>query len=193
MNAENQSDPGDLTWLIKESGNGNSEASTQLYKFVYSRLINMARHSRYSWSQDSTLDTTSLVHEFFIKYTNSSDVSVNDRRHFFNLAATMMRQILINSAKKRTTLKRGGNAKDLEFSDYMLLDVKSPENILIVDELLTRLEDIKPVVAKVFAYRYYAKMTIDEIAELIEVSPATVKRHLELAKAWLKRKMRLDD
>lgn len=180
---------GDLTIWIRQSRDGDPAASDKVYAFAYERLKQLARHSLHGWGTDATLGPTSLVHEFFIKHTRASHVNVEDRRHFYNLAVRMMRQIMINSAKAKTAQKRGGDVRDVEFMDSMLIDVRSPESLLIVDELLASLEESMPEKAQVFMYRAFAQMTIDEISDALALSPSTVKRHYKFAKAFVMRRI----
>ncbi|MFK8017671.1 MAG: ECF-type sigma factor [Gammaproteobacteria bacterium] len=190
MDGENTAD---LTLWIRQSRNGHPGASDKLYAFAYDRLKGLARRSLGSWRSNDTLDPTSLVHEFFIKHTRARQVDVEDRRHFYNLAARMMRQIMINSAKAKYAQKRHAGQVDVEFMDGMLIDVRSPENLLIVDEVLDGLEKSMPEIAEVFLYRAFARMTIDEIADVVGVAPATVKRRYKFARAYVMRKMEIEE
>ena len=182
-------DSDDFTIWIQRSRDGDDNASRKIYEFAYDRLKQIARQSLSGWRADTTLDTTSLVHEFFIKHTRAENVEVEDRRHFYNLAACMMRQIMINSAKKKIAQKRGGELRDSEFVDGMLVDVRSPENLLVVDQLIESMEKSMPDVAEVFIYRTFARMTIKEISDAVGLSPSTVKRRVSFARAFVLRKM----
>ena len=182
-----------LTELIHGSRRGDSEASRQLYNFVYDKLKSTARRNRRRWGFDAPLDTTSLVHEFFEKYSKANQLDCEDRQHFFNLAARMMHQILLNSASRKTAKKRGGTARPVDYSEEMLVDVRSPESLILVDQLMRQLAESSPAAARAFACRRFASMTNDETAEAMGVSVSTVKRQLEFANAWLKRAMLPDE
>lgn len=179
----------ELTKWIRRSKNGDREAEQSVYKFVYAKLKVIAQRERRTWPKDATLDTTSLVHEFFLKFTKSARGHVDDRKHFFNLATRMMRQILINNSKKKQALKRGGDAVAVELRDEMIIDAKSPERLLLIDQFLTDLEREDELAANVFIGKWFASMTNEEIAEALEIGLSTVKRRLVKANEFVAKRM----
>ncbi|MFK7888917.1 MAG: sigma-70 family RNA polymerase sigma factor [Gammaproteobacteria bacterium] len=181
-----------LTQWLRDSRDGEAHIAPEIHDFVCDRLNMIARHVRKGWPRDATMDTHSLVQEFFLRYLKAKNIYVADRRHFFNLAATMMRQIFINSARNKSTEKRGGGVPDLELEDYMLMDLRSPESVLLVDQLLDELEKQRPLAARAFIHRHYAQLKIGEIAEALETSESSVKRHLKFANGFLMRHVMAD-
>ncbi len=182
----------ELTKWIRRSKDGDREAEQAVYEFVYAKLKLIAKREHRSWPVDGTMDTTSLVHEFFLKFSKSSGGEIASRGHFFNLAGRMMRQILINHAKKKLALKRGGNAIVMELTDDMVVNVESPESLLIVDELLCQLEKEDEVAANAFICKWFARLTNKETAQALDVSLSTAKRKLARANVFLAEKMNPD-
>ena len=179
-----------LTQWISDTNKGNKQAEEALFCFVYAKLKLIARRTRRGWPKTNNLDTTALVHEFFLKYSRAAGPDVTSREHFFNLAAKMMRQIVINHAKMKIAEKRGGrDASSVDLTDRMVIDVDSPESLVLVDQLLSSLEKQNELAANVFICKRYAKLANHEIAEALDVSVSTVKRYLTYANAYLTRHM----
>lgn len=187
IDAESERDA--LTQWISKSRAGDDKAQEAVFEFAYAKLKHIARKARGGWPQDGTLDTTSLVHEFFLKFSKSSGQGIESRGHFFHLAARMMRQIIINHAKHKMALKRGGDVPKLSMTDEMIVDVESPEDLLIVDQILTNLEAENESAANVFICKRYARLTNQETAQALDISVSTVKRHLAYANAYLTRQL----
>ena len=169
---------------------GNSEALDELMPFIYDELRRQAhkmlRHER----QGHTLQTTALVHEAYMRLADSSSKDWENREHFFNLAAKMMRNILVNHARRRACLKRGGGGlpEKIELDD--LPDTSRDEGLIRLDEALKRLRKLDERQADIVEYRFFAGLTNEEIAELMDISETTIKRELRHAKAWLRREMK---
>lgn len=174
-----------LTQLLN-SVDQNSEAIDKIWPLVYNELRNLAHLELCKERKGHTLNTTALVHEAYLKLIKHPPEGEWDgRHHFFGIAARAMRQILVNYAKKRNRKKRGGKESPIEFEEGIYLTEEKAEEIVALDEALERLEKINERQAKVIECRYFAGYNIEETAQILEVSPATVKRDWTIAKAWL--------
>jgi len=136
-----------------------------------------------------TLQPTALVHEAYLRLVESGDPGWVGKGHFFGAAARAMRRILVESARRRKTLKRGGNFARVDLEDAELLEKLPPEDILSLDEALEEMEAEDPRLVQVVMLRFFAGRTIPETAEILEVSPATVSRDWVFARTWLYRKL----
>lgn len=174
-----------ITALLEAARHGDDEAFDVLYAAVYDQLKKLARVVRSGRATD-TLNTTALVHEAYERLVPEEDVRIEDRSHFFRLAARAMRFILIDSARKRSAAKRGGHdGINITFDEYDHgLPLRS-ENLLALDEALKRLESFDERKARVVECRYFAGMTIEDTARALAVSVPTVQRDWRAAKAWL--------
>jgi len=190
---------GHITKLLSEISAGNRNAYDRLTPIVYEELHRIAQRQFSREGVGHTLQATALVNEAFMKLVDLDRIQWNDRVHFFALSARLMRQILIDHAVRKRALKRGGNAPHV--SGLQVLDsvavtgpVGTPggdwtEEMLALDEALTRLAALDARQASVVEYRFFAGLTIDETAAALKVSPITVKRDWTLARAWLNREL----
>lgn len=149
----------------------------------------MARGALAREGAGQTLQPTDLVHEAYLRLVGSGEVHWENRAHFFASAAEAMRRILIDRARSRSRLKRGGGAQRVELSEGFAAEEPPPEEILAVDEALTRLEAIDPVMTQVVKFRYFAGFSIPETAELMQISPRSVDRFWSAARAWFQREL----
>jgi RNA polymerase sigma factor (TIGR02999 family) len=178
-----------LTQLLNSAGE-NSEAIDKIWPLVYNELRNLAHLELRKERKGHTLNTTALVHEAYLKLIKHPPEGEWDgRHHFFGIAARAMRQILVNYAKKRNRKKRGGKQTPVEFEEGIYLTEEKAEEIVALDEALERLEKINERQARVIECRYFAGYNIEETAQILDVSPATVKRDWTIAKAWLFRQI----
>lgn len=166
--------------------NGDESALATLFAKVYDELHELAHHQRRRWSGNETLDTTALVHESYLKLVDRTRFEWADLRHFFAVAAKAMRQILINYAEKQRAQKRGGDRRRVEFDDAHAASKAEQEMLVALGAGLDRLGEIDERRARVFEYRFFLGLSVAETAELLAVSPATVKRDWALASAFLK-------
>lgn len=174
-----------LTQLLN-SVDENSEAIDKIWPLVYNELRNLAHLELRKERKGHTLNTTALVHEAYLKLIKHPPEGEWDgRHHFFGIAARAMRQILVNYAKKKSRKKRGGKQTPVEFEEGIYLTEEKAEEIVALDQALERLEKINERQARVIECRYFAGYNIEETAQILEVSPATVKRDWTIAKAWL--------
>ena len=179
------SDAPDLTLLLQRSGDGDSASANSLFREVYGELRRMAATAMRGERPNHLLQPTALVNEAFLRLWDTTP-SWDNRRHFFGSAMRSMRHILVDHARRQMSQKRGGDAYLLTLSAAENEPVKVPElDMLSLDELLTELEAINPRYAQVVEYRYLAGFNLDETADLLNVSLATVKRDWAFARAWL--------
>lgn len=166
----------------------------RLTPLVYDELRRIASNQLRGERPGHTLQTTSLVHEAFLRLVDAEQVDVNNRAHFFALSARVMRYILLDYAKRRRALKRGGGADVVEFDDSSDNDPnrisdRNLEGLIALDRALDRLSSQANRQARVVECRFFAGMNVAETAEALAVSKATVKRDWQLARAWLNREL----
>ena len=190
--------PADITGLLKAWSGGDKGALEQLMPLVYAQLHAQARRYMRSERADLTLQSTALVHEVYLRLTKAHDVTWNDRAHFFALSAQIMRRILVDAARARTASKRGGGAPRLECppADYpdRILTAQSDTDLMLcaLDDALDRLAQRDPRRVKVIELRFFAGLSVEETAGMLQVSPQTVMRDWRLAKVWLARELGAD-
>ncbi len=187
-------DVGNITRLLgrldEDRGEGRAAVLEELMPLVYSELKILARANRYRWNGVESLGTTSLVHEAYLKLADQTPASFANRRQFYALASTAMRSILIDNARWHSRQKRGGGRKAAVLEDSILVSAERSEELLALDEALSQLEDREPRLARIVECRCFGGLTVDETAEALDVSSATVKRGWSLARTWLYRAMR---
>ena len=176
-----------VTQLLRQISNGRREAIDELVPVVYEELRRLAQRQLRSERSDHTLSPTALVHEAYMKLVDLREVDWQDRAHFFAMSARQMRRILISYARARGSLKRGGNRQRVPLTDAFAGDGASPEDLVVLDDALTRLEAIDPRVCRVVECRTFAGLSVEETAHAIGASPTTVKRDWSFARAWLNR------
>jgi RNA polymerase sigma factor (TIGR02999 family) len=181
--------PTDVTLLVQRWGEGDREALDRLVPLVYERLREMA-HQRLRAEPHHTLNTTGLVHEAYLRLVETPGTSLRDRSHFLALASRVMRNLLVDHARARKAAKRGGGAVPLELSDELWMPDEEAEAVRDLDEALTRLERVEPRQARILEQRYFGGLSLEETAEALGVSLATVKRELRAAREWLEKELR---
>lgn len=179
-----------ITQLLHDWGEGDDRAFNELLPLIYSELHRRAaiylRHER----QNHTLQPTALVHEAYLKLVDQSNVHWENRMHFFAVAARAMREILIDYAKTRKRAKRGGGAEPIPLEEAMLAAAGQADvDLLALDEALTRLAEVDPLQVRIVELRYFCGFSLEETAETLGISRATVARDWIMAKAWLHREM----
>ena len=176
----------DVTLLLNEICQGDSTAADRLLPLVYDELRTLAACRMHRERPDITLQATALVHEAYLRLVgNGSRVSWDSRAHFFGAAAEAMRRILVDAARHRSRLKRGGGAQHVRLVDVEINSKLDPDEILAVHDALDRLEEVQPQAARLVKLRYFAGFTIPEAAEMLEVSPRKANQLWAYAKAWL--------
>jgi RNA polymerase sigma factor (TIGR02999 family) len=186
----------DATRLIAAVSGGDAEAFDDLFALVYDELRGLARAQRRRWEGDHTLNTTVLVHEAYLRLVDQTSPEWRDRAHFMAVAARAMRHILIDYARQRQAQKRGGKSERLSLDEIeSSLAGTDPseardEALLALDASLERLARESERQSRIVECRFFGGMTIEETAEAVGVSPATVKRAWTAAQAWLYRDLR---
>jgi RNA polymerase sigma factor (TIGR02999 family) len=181
--------PGVITSLLRAAEGGNREALDTLFAQVYEELLRLARRSLRAGPRTPTLSTTALVHETFLKLSRGQRWSARDRGHFYATAARAMRFVLIDYARRRGRAKRDLGRSMVSLEESQVGRIGSPEELLAVDQALVRLEAEDPELARIVSWRFFAGLSTEEIAELLEVSERTVKRHWRVARAFLYRQL----
>lgn len=176
----------DISRVLEEWSNGQPEAPDKLMPLVYDELRRQAARYMRRERPGHTLQTTALIHETYLKLASQRDVDWQNRAHFFGVAAQAMKRILIDHAKGRHREKRGGAAENLPLDEARFV-ISGDKNVDLValDEALTRLASFDPRQANIVDLKFFAGLSIDDIAETLNISPATVKREWNSAKAWL--------
>lgn len=179
------SSPAEVTSLLNQLAGGNQEAAARLVPLVYNELRQIAaarlRHER----PDHTLQATALVHEAYMKLADQRDAKWQNRAQFFGVASQVMRRILVDYARGQQRLRRGGKQRKVALDDVVLISPDRTDELLAVNESLSNLEKLDPRQARVVELRYFAGLTIEEIASVVGVATKTVTRELNMAKAWL--------
>lgn len=176
-----------ITALLADGDADHHELMDRLVPLVYDELRQMAHQELEREAGPRTLDTTGLVHEAYLKLVAGSAPPLRNRRYFFGAATRAMRQILIDAARRRNRLKRGGGERPLPLDESKVEIDAYAEELLLLDDALTRLAAQHPRPARVVECRFFAGLDVEETAELLEVSARTVKRDWMLARAWLDR------
>ncbi len=177
---------GEVTRLLAEFSNGNPEAEAKLMPLVYNHLHRLAASYMRGERPDHTLQPTGLVNEAYLRLASQGATKWRDRTHFFGIAARLMRQILVEHARARHAEKRGGTAQMVVSLDKGL-DVSSARSgeVLQLDDALQCLERLDPQQARIVELRFFGGLTVEETAEVLGISPRTVKRDWAVARAWL--------
>jgi len=175
----------DITRLLHAWSQGDDGALASLMPLVYDELHRSAHFHMAREAPDNTLQTTALVNEVYLRLVGGQPVPVNDRAHFFAVCATMMRRILIDVARGRRSLKRGGTAEHLPLDDAILVSNTPRVDLLDLDEALTSLAAVDRRQARVIELRFFGGLSVAETAEALHVSPETVQRDWRLAREWL--------
>jgi len=181
--------PTEISQLLLDWKRGDSRATERLMPILYEELKRLARHHLRGESEGHTLQTTALVHEAYLRLIGS-DVAWEGRRHFFAVAAQVMRRVLVDHARGRGRAKRGGGAVAVGLREDLAAAPDRPADLLDLDEALERLSSLDPRKAQIVELLYFGGLSYDEAATVLEISPATVHRDLRLARAWLFRELR---
>lgn len=184
--------PPDITEKLRAWSDDREDANAvnDLIPLVYDELRRQAHRYLRRERAGHTLQTTALVNEAYLKLVDQKNVSWESRAHFFAIAANLMRRILIDYARTKHREKRGGAQQDLPLDEALTVSVsESTVDLLALDEVLTRFAQIDEQQARIVELRYFSGLSIEETAEVLKISPATVKRDWTLARAWLHREL----
>jgi RNA polymerase sigma factor (TIGR02999 family) len=184
--------------LVHELQNGNRAALDELFPLIYEELRALAHRHRRRWHGDTTLNTTALVHELYLKLDGQNRMGSSGRAHFFAVASKAMRHILSNYAREHRAKKRGDGATRVSLDEMTVLpeephtqlSEQQADMLAELDEALRRLEQVDQRRSEVVECRFYGGMTVEETAVAIGISPRTVKRDWQLAQAWLHREIK---
>ena len=182
-------DQPDVTNLLQAWGSGNKNALDQLMPIVYDQLRKLAARCLSSERRDHTLRATAMVNEVYLRLIQS-DVSLNDRMHFYALASRMLRRILVDHAKSQKREKRGGDAQHISLDEAVVFGAETPAGIVELDEALKLLAKYDQRKAELIELLFFGGLTYEEAAEALNISTATVHRELTMAKAWLYRELK---
>ena len=184
----------DLTGLLIEWGQGDKAALDRLTPLVYDEIRRIAHRYVQREREGETLQTTALVNEAYLRLAGSANVQWQNRSHFFAVTAQVMRRILIDHARRRQYVKHGGDVQRVAFdaaiSEAALMSEPRAAELLALDEALDEFAKLDPRKSRVVELRYFGGLSIEETAEVLAVSPMTVRRDWRAAKAWLFRRMR---
>jgi RNA polymerase sigma factor (TIGR02999 family) len=175
----------ETTQLLRAWAGGDRDALEKLTPRVYQELRRIAGRLMKDEQQGRTIQTTALVHEAYLKLIDVTNVDWQHRAHFFAISAQIMRRILLDRARKRSSAKRGGGAQKLNLDEVPDVGLGRAREILQLDDALNALAAIDPRKAQVIELRFFAGLSVDETAEVLKVSPDTVLRDWRLARAWL--------
>lgn len=179
-----------ITQLLLDWRHGNKEALDELMPLVYEELRRLASHYMRGQKPGHTLQTTALVNEAYLRLVDSSRVQWQDRTHFFAISAQLMRRVLVDSARARNSLKRGGEMQKVTLDEGAAVLTEEKIDLIALDEALEKLAELSPRQARVVEMRYFGGLSENEIAEALDISTRTVKRDWSVARAWLFRRMK---
>ncbi|HVO98569.1 MAG TPA: sigma-70 family RNA polymerase sigma factor [Bryobacteraceae bacterium] len=182
------SDTGEVTRLLGEVGRGKKDAMHQLLPLVYDELHRLARSYFRRERGEHTLQPTALVHEAYMRMVDQKS-PMETRGHFLAVAATQMRRILLDYARKHRAERRGGGGQKVMLEDTMAIAEQRPLDMIALDGALRRLGELDPEQARLVELRFFGGLSVEETAEVMGVSPATVKRSWSSARAFLHRQM----
>lgn len=184
----------EITVMLQAWSEGNREALDSLVPLIYDELHRQAHRYLRGEREHHTLQTTALINEAYLRLVAQKDVEWQNRAHFFGIAASMMRRILIDYAKTKQRVKRGGKDEALPLEEAFSIAAETNTeatkiDLILLDEALDKLAEKDAERARVVELRYFSGLTVEETAEVLNVSTMTVTRHWNIAKAWLKREM----
>ncbi len=179
------SEDNEVTLLLSALTRGDDGAASKLIPVVYDELRRLAASYMRRERPDHTLQATALVHEAFLKLVEQRSVNWQSRAHFFGVAAQLMRRILIDHARGHLRQKRGGEHKKVSLDEAFIFSEQQSAELLAVDESLTRLSKMDQRQGRVVELRFFGGLSVEEAAEVLGISPKTVKRDWSIAKAWL--------
>jgi RNA polymerase sigma factor (TIGR02999 family) len=179
-----------VTQLLLDWSDGNQQALDQLMPLVYDELRRLARSYMRRERSDNTLQPTALVNEAYLRLVDQRNVRWQNRAHFFGIAAQLMRRILVDRARSRQAIKRGGEGEKVPLDEALVASSQPDDEVLALDDAMARLAELDPQQSRIVELRFFGGLTVEETAEVLKISPATVKREWSLAKAWLYREIK---
>jgi RNA polymerase sigma-70 factor, ECF subfamily len=183
------SDTHEVTQLLAKWANGNQQALDELTPLVYKELRQLAASYLRKERQGHTLQPTALVHEAYLRLVAQASPTWQNRSHFFGVAARLMRQILVDHARRRQANKRAGSKVKVPLEEAVSFQYERGKDLLALDSSLTALEKLDARKCRAVELRYFGGLSMDEIAQALDVSAVTVRRDLRMAEAWLHKEM----
>jgi len=180
---------GEVTQFLADLQDGRPDAASKLLPLVYEELRRLAGQQMRQERADHTLQATALVHEAYLRLVNHPDRSWQSRAHFISVAAQVMRRILIDYARGRRAAKRGHEPHKVSLEEPLLFSEEQSEDLLALNAALERLAQFDERVSRIVELRFFGGLTVEEAAEVLGVSPKTVKRDWSVARAWLHREL----
>jgi len=175
----------EVTQLLIQWSNGDKAALDKLMPLIYEELRQLARHYMNRERAGHTLQTTALVNEAYLRLINRKQVHWQNRAHFFAIAAHLMRSILVDHARSHAYAKRGGGARKIALDEVLAVSQQRAADVVALDDALKRLAEIDRQQSRIVELKFFGGLTIEETAEVLGLSPATIKREWSTAKAWL--------
>lgn len=185
--------PSDFSTRLANLSRGDAVNVEKLMPLVYDQLRALANRMLSHESNGSTLQATALVNEAYIKMVDQSQVDWKGKSHFFAISATIMRRILVDHARGKKRMKRGRGWQRIDLRDALELSLQNDEDVLAVDEALEKLNELDPLQARIVEMRFFASMTVAEVAEVLGISKRKVEYEWEMIRAWLRRELGSDD
>jgi len=179
--------PHEITRLLEDWGRGDEAAFAELLPLVHAELRRIARRQMSGERAGHTLQATALVNEAYLRLAGQDNFEWQGRAHFYAVCAQVMRHVLIDHARRHTRDKRGGGAVPVSLDEAALVAAGRADDFVALDEALRALDEVDPQKGKIVALRYFAGLTVEETAEVLGVSPTTVRREWRRARAWLYR------
>ena len=175
---------GQVTVLLKAMKSGDQSAADKLFPLVYQELHRLAASYMHRERKDHTLQPTALINEAYLRLARE-DIDWQNREHFIGVAANVMRRVLVDHARAHKAAMRGGGFVRVEMDDNVAVSEDKSEEVLMLDEALTRLQALNPRQARVVELRYFGGLSVEQVASILRVAPRSVKRDWALARIWL--------
>jgi len=179
--------PQEVTRLLVAWGDGDQAALDELAPLVYEELRRLAHQYMSHERPGHTLQTSGLINEAYLRLADQKNIKWQGRAHFFGIAARLMRQVLVDYARRRHYAKRGGNAHRVSLDEAMIVSKERAADVMALDDALKSLAEFDPRQSQIVELRFFGGLSIEETAEVLKVSPGTVMRDWTLAKAWLRK------
>jgi RNA polymerase sigma-70 factor (ECF subfamily) len=186
------SDSGDVTQLLKAMTGGDPAAAERLLPLMYTELHRLASAYMRRERQDHTLQPTALINEAYLRLAGD-DVDWQNREHFIGVAARVMRRVLVDYARAHKAEMRGGGLKRVELEEGIAISKERSEEVLSLDEALSRLMELNPRQARVVELRYFGGLSVEQVGSILGIAPRSVKRDWALARIWLFQQLRVSD
>ena len=178
-----------ITKILQSWSEGNQNSLEELIPLVYQELHRLAHRALARNSQGNTVQTTALVHEAYLRLIDVKQVQWQDRVHFYAVSANLMRNILVDFARQRLSQKRGGELTHVELDEALNFSPNKGADLVALDEVLKELAKLSERQSKIVELKFFGGLTEDEISEVLKISPATIRREWQVARAWLYREL----